>query len=127
MSGDDSLRFLREQPEGCFRVVEMLSDILRTAYAQLRCFAKVQSAYESLANLLICWCEQVGDETQEGIRSKITLTNREIAQMIGASRETVSRLMSRLKRQRIIAVDDSGLLVRDKTALAAKARPRRPF
>ncbi len=41
--------------------------------------------------------------------------------MIGASRETVSRLLGELKRQQIISIKDSTLLVRDRAALAAKA------
>ncbi|MCI0387335.1 MAG: Crp/Fnr family transcriptional regulator [Acidobacteria bacterium] len=120
---DDFLRFLREHPEVCLRVVEILSDILQAAHKQTRSFGKIHSSSERLANLLLSWCEQLGAETQEGIRLKIALTHQEIAQMIGASRETVSRLMSELKRRQIISVDDSGLLIRNRAALAAKARP----
>jgi CRP/FNR family transcriptional regulator len=119
---DDFLRFLREHPEVCFRVVEMLSGIIRAAHAQIRSFGKIHSTSEKLASLLLRWCEETGEETQEGIRLKLSLTHQEIAQMIGASRETVSRLMSELKRRQIISVDSSGLLVRDKAALAAKAK-----
>lgn len=122
---DDFLRFLREQPEVCFRVVEMLSGIIRSAHTRLRCFGGIHSASERLADLLLCWLEQMGEETEEGIRLKIKLTHQEIAQAIGASRETVTRLMGQLKRQQIITVDDSGLLVRDKAALAAKAGHRK--
>lgn len=41
--------------------------------------------------------------------------------MISASRETVSRLLGELKRQQIISIKGSTLLVQDMAALAAKA------
>ena len=63
----------------------------------------------------------MGDRTQEGIHLKLPLTHQEIAQMIGASRETVSRLLGELRRQRIISLNGSGLLIRDRDALSSKA------
>ena len=118
---DDFLRYLREQPEVCLRVIEMLSEILRAAHTQIRSFGKAHSAAERLARLLLCWGERMGDSTQEGIHLKLPLTHQEIAQMIGASRETVSRLLGELRRQQIISLNGSGLLIRDKDALSAKA------
>lgn len=118
---DDFLRYLREQPEVCLRVIEMLSEILRAAHTQIRSFGKAHSAAERLARLLLCWGERMGDSTQEGIHLKLPLTHQEIAQMIGASRETVSRLLGELRNQQIISLNGSGLLIRDKDALLAKA------
>ena len=118
---DDFLAFLRAYPEVCFRVVEMLSGSLRAASAQIRSFGKVNKAAERLSGLLLGWCDEAGEETREGIRLKIPFTHQEIAQMIGASRETVSRLLGELKRQEIISIKDSTLLVRDRSALAARA------
>lgn len=118
---DDFLAFLRAYPEVCFRVVEMLSSNLYAASAQIRSFGKVYKAAERLSGLLLRWCEETGEKTREGIRLKMPFTHQEIAQMIGASRETVSRLLGELKRQQIISIKDSTLLVRDKAALKAKA------
>jgi CRP/FNR family transcriptional regulator len=47
----------------------------------------------------------------------MTLTQEEIAQMIGTSRETVTRLFSNLKSKQIIEVRGSTMLIRDKAAL----------
>ncbi|HEX9002951.1 MAG TPA: Crp/Fnr family transcriptional regulator [Blastocatellia bacterium] len=118
---DDFLRYLREQPEVCLRVIEMLSEILRAAHTQIRSFGKTNSAAERLAGLLLCWGERMGDRTQEGIHLKLPLTHQEIAQMIGASRETVSRLLGELRHQRIISLNGSGLLIRDRDTLSSKA------
>jgi CRP/FNR family transcriptional regulator, cyclic AMP receptor protein len=118
---DDFLAFLRAYPEVCFRVVEMLSRSLHAASAQIRSFGKVNKAAERLSGLLLRWCREAGEETPEGIRLKIPFTHQEIAQMIGASRETVSRLLSELRRQKVISIKDSTLFILDSPALAARA------
>lgn len=118
---DDFLRYLREQPEVCLRVIEMLSEILRAAHGQIRSFGKAHSAAARLARILLCWSEQMGDRTQGGIHLKLPLTHQEIAQMIGTSRETVSRLLGELRQQQIISLNGSGLLIKDRDALSEKA------
>jgi CRP-like cAMP-binding protein len=52
------------------------------------------------------------------------LTHQVIAQMIGASRETVSRAMAEFQEKGIISVQRRLVTVTDRTALEARARPR---
>jgi CRP/FNR family cyclic AMP-dependent transcriptional regulator len=49
------------------------------------------------------------------------LTHEEMAQMIGASRETVTRLLSDLKKKQLIRLEGSTLVIRNRTALEALA------
>jgi CRP/FNR family transcriptional regulator len=51
------------------------------------------------------------------IRSTLTLTHREIAETIGASRETVTRLFAQFKRKGWIEVRGSALSLKDRAAL----------
>jgi DNA-binding transcriptional MocR family regulator len=51
------------------------------------------------------------------IRSTLTLTHREIAETIGASRETVTRLFAQFKRKGWIEVRGSALTLKDRAAL----------
>jgi CRP-like cAMP-binding protein len=44
-----------------------------------------------------------------------------MAQMIGSSRETVTRLLSDLKKKELIRLEGSALVIRNKTALEAIA------
>jgi len=44
-----------------------------------------------------------------------------MAQMIGSSRETVTRLLSDLKKKELIRLEGSTLVIRNKTALEAIA------
>jgi CRP/FNR family transcriptional regulator len=49
------------------------------------------------------------------------MTHEEMAQRIGSSRETVTRLLSDLKKKRLIRLEGSTLVIRDRTALKALA------
>ncbi len=55
------------------------------------------------------------------IRIRSSLTHEEIAQMIGSSRETVTRLLSELKKKELIRLEGSTLVIRNRTALEALA------
>lgn len=45
------------------------------------------------------------------------LTHEEMAQMIGASRETETRLLSDLRKKQLIRLEGSILVIRNRTAL----------
>jgi CRP/FNR family transcriptional regulator len=49
------------------------------------------------------------------------LTHEEIAQMIGTSRETVTRLFAELKKRQIVLSRGATLVIRNKAALRALA------
>jgi CRP/FNR family transcriptional regulator len=51
------------------------------------------------------------------IRLRLALTHEEMAQLIGTSRETVTRTLSEFKKQRVLEVTGSTLLIRNKAAL----------
>ncbi|AMW06630.1 hypothetical protein GEMMAAP_06785 [Gemmatimonas phototrophica] len=52
------------------------------------------------------------------------LTHQTMAQMIGASRETVSRAMAEFQEKQIISVQRRIVTITDRAALEARARPR---
>jgi CRP/FNR family cyclic AMP-dependent transcriptional regulator len=81
-----------------------------------------ESATEKLARLILKWSGDFGELTAGGIRLQILLTQEEIAQTIGSSRETVTRLFSALKRQKIIRVNGGAMVIRNSAALASLAQ-----
>ncbi len=111
------LNYLRSRPEASFRVAQHLSDAYAAVHEQMRILALSDSAAERLARLVLCWCRSEGRRTDEGIHLKVSLTHGEMAQMIGSSRETVTRLFSEWRARAIIRLHGSSLLVRDQAAL----------
>ena len=116
---EDFLRFLKENGSACLRVAEHLSNNYHNAFEQVRSLGLSHSASEKLAKLMLEWCAKSGKETDKGISLKLTLTHEEIAQLIGASRETVTRLLSDFKSKQLIHLKGSTLIIRNKPALVA--------
>lgn len=121
ISRPDLLALLGQQSFG-MDLVEMFSRQFSDFVDHTRMLALSESALEKLARLILRWGRDFGERTSEGVRVQIVLTQEEIAQIIGASRETVTRLFSVLKRDQIIRVKRDALWIRDSDALASLAQ-----
>jgi CRP/FNR family transcriptional regulator len=51
------------------------------------------------------------------VKAKLTLTHEEIAQMIGTSRETVTRVLSIIRKKNLVIIKGSTLTLKDKGGL----------
>jgi CRP/FNR family transcriptional regulator, cyclic AMP receptor protein len=114
---DHFMNFLTGHPEAGLRVAKHLSQAYTAVHEQMRALALSDSAAEKLARLLLHWIEKTGGRTEQNIRLKLSLTHDEIAQMIGMSRETVTRLLGELRDKGIIQLKGANLLIRNKAAL----------
>lgn len=116
---DDFMRFLNSNSEACMHTAQQLSENYQSAQREIRSLGLSQSTSEKLAKLLLDWCVRGGEETPRGVRLKVLLTHEEIAQMIGTTRETVTRLLGDFKKKKLIDVKGSTLLVLKKEQLQA--------
>lgn len=116
------LRLLKEHNEVCLRVAEQLSDHYNFACHEIRSLGLIHSTGEKMAKLLLEWSSRDRDTTQSMSRVKLPFTHEEIGQIIGTSRETVTRWFSDLKKKQILQSKGSTLLILDKKALLAMAR-----
>src|SRR5438477_4600808 len=119
VSRTDLLNLMGRQQSFSSDLVEMFSRQFSEFVDNTRMLLLSESALEKLARLIVRWGRDAGERTSEGIRVKLHLTQEEIAQIIGASRETVTRLFSILKRDQIIRVKRDSMWIRDSAALAA--------
>src|SRR5215475_3681962 len=113
---DDFLRFLQNHADACLHAAQHLSQNCQSAYEMIRSLGLSHSVSEKLARLLLEWAED-GEQTREGVRIKVSLTHEEIAQLIGTSRETVTRLFGEFRTKQIAHLRGSTLLIRNRTAL----------
>jgi len=118
ISREDFLRFLREHGEAALRVAQQLGETYHSAIAEMRTIGLSHSAGEKLARFLLDLC--AGYEEGKGdLKLTLTLTHEEIAQMIGASRETVTRLFTVFKKKQLLQVKGSILIINNKAGLEA--------
>jgi CRP/FNR family transcriptional regulator, cyclic AMP receptor protein len=113
---EDFLRFIKEHGDACLHVAKHLSRDCSSAYEVIRSIGLNNSASEKLARFLVEWASD-GRMNEGAIRVKLALTHDEMAQLIGSSRETVSRTLSEFKRQRWIELNGATLVLRNKAAL----------
>jgi len=116
----DFLRFMKEHADACLHVTQQLSNEVQSAYEMVRSIGLSHSVSEKLARLLLQWCGD-GRVTQDSIRLKVSLTHEEMAQLIGTSRETVTRTLGELKKRRVLELTGSTLLIRNRAALEGMA------
>src|SRR6201984_1954594 len=116
MARGDFLRFLRDHGEAALRVAQQLGETYHSAVAEMRTIGLSHSASEKLRRFLVDLCsDHTGVEGE--IKLTMTLTHEEIAQIIGASRETVTRLFSDFKKKQLLQVKGSTLIIRNRAAL----------
>jgi CRP/FNR family transcriptional regulator len=113
---DALLQFLRENGEVSLRVAEQLSRNYYTAYEEIRTLGLTHSPAEKFAKLLLGWTGSI-----DSPQVKLTLTHEEIAEMMGTTRETVSRLFSEFKKKQFLQVKGANLIIRNRPALEKMA------
>ena len=95
----DLLRLMRLHGELALWVTQHISQDYAATCREIRDLILSDSASEKLARLLVGWLDQ-NTEARNPSQMKLALTHEEIGQMIGTSRETVSRLFAGFKKQR---------------------------
>lgn len=113
---EDFLRFLRENPEASLRAAQQLSENYQIACEQVRSIGLAHSAMGKLAGFLLLWAAK-GQPTKQGTRVLLTLTHEEIGQMVGLSRETVTRTLGDFRRRQFVAGHGAAVVIQNKGAL----------
>lgn len=97
-------------------ILQMVGQKLDSSYIKARCIAG-----ERVERRVACILLKTLDESAgiRGCRERVDspLTNRDISGLIGSTEETVSRVMSRLKKEGIVGTQDKQLVVLDRDAL----------
>lgn len=113
---DHFLRFLEKHGDACLHAAQHLSQNCQSAYEMIRSLGLSHSVSEKLARLVLEWASD-GENTKDGIRIKISLTHEEIAQLIGTSRETVTRVLSEFRQKKLAHLRGSTLMILNKPGL----------
>lgn len=117
MRAEDFLKFIAEHGDACFRSSEQLSHECHAIADQLRSVGLSQTAQQKIAQLLLGWSEESGKPSGSEIRIRMAMTHQQIAELIGTSRETVTRTLAELRRRSVISSKGATLIIRDVEAL----------
>ena len=117
---DGLLRLMERSGELGLRSALAVSREFQSAYRDIHELVLARSSSGKLARLLLSWIGR-GVVTTEDVRIHAPVTHEEMAQRIGASRETVTRLLSELRKKDLIKLEGSTLIIRNRPALEALA------
>jgi CRP/FNR family transcriptional regulator, cyclic AMP receptor protein len=116
------LRLMEKYGELGLHTAQALSADFQTTYRDIHDLVLARSCSGKLAKLLLSWTPSREKHTLDSeIRIQNGVTHEGMAQMIGTSRETVTRLLSDLKKRELIRREGSTLVIRNRTALEAIA------
>jgi len=111
------LDYLRKHSEVALRVAEQLNVELRRSHQHLVRLALAPNARGKLAGLLLEWSERRGRRAPHGLSFRLLLTHEEIGELIGTSRETVTRLLGELRKQGVVEADGYRVTILDSAKL----------
>lgn len=112
----DLLRLMRTHGELALWVTRHISQDYAATCREIRDLILSDSASEKFARLLLGWLDQ-NTEARDPGQVKLALTHEEIGQMIGTTRETVTRLFAGFKKQHLIEQSGSTLVIPNRVAL----------
>jgi CRP/FNR family transcriptional regulator len=119
----DELRSLIERyPIIGINIIRHLSGRLQAAERELEAMA-YQRVDQRLARRLIDLAARFGVETERGTLIRARLTQQELAELVGTTRETLAHTLSDLRRRGILDTEHHQVVIRDAERLAEIADP----
>jgi len=118
---EDLLGLLEKQPSLAIRLSKLIG--FRRKYVENRVESLLfRNSHEKLAKLLLDLVAQFGKEDTRGTRIDLSLTHQELANLIGAVRETVSNILLDFKKKGWIENRGKVLIVHSRRDLEAIAK-----
>lgn len=116
LRNDDVENLIRSNPDIALKILKVMSKRLRQAQMQVRDLA-LKDTYGRLASMLLILARDHGCPCEGGTKIDLSLSRQELANLIGTSRETVTRILSDLKRSKVIDIDKQEIVIIDEQKL----------
>mgnify|MGYP003335662654 CR=1 FL=1 len=117
---DTYFDMLHRNPDAAIAVIKYLANRLHEAQEKAKILA-LDRADQRLAALLADMAARSGVKDPQGIRLIVRVTREDMANMVGTTTETAIRIMSRFKREHLVAGTANRLLIRNLNRLKALA------
>lgn len=113
---DKFLSLLRKHVAASLHAAQELGRSHTIACEQIRTLGFKESAPGKLARFLLDWTKK-GQQTNKGTRVRLALTHEEIGQVIGVSRETVTRVFGDFRSKHLVVFHGSTLRIQNRQGL----------
>ena len=122
VSREDFLLFLKEHRDACLHAAQQVSRDCQDAYDVVRSIALSHSISARVAKFLLASAAD-GQHTDGIILATLALTHEDIAQIVGANCETITRILSEFRRRDLVELRRSALIIYNKPALEQLVLP----
>jgi CRP/FNR family transcriptional regulator, cyclic AMP receptor protein len=113
---DDMLLFLKEHADASHHATQHLARDCSDSYGVARTIGLSHSVSERFARFLLETASD-GKVSNGSVRVRLAMTHEEISQLIGTSRETITRLLSEFRRNDLAELKGSMLIIHNHPAL----------
>ncbi|MGI9951160.1 Crp/Fnr family transcriptional regulator [Moorellaceae bacterium AZ2] len=108
----DMEELLRHNGEIALKIIKVMSRRLRQAQSHIRDLA-LRGAYGRMASALLQLAEEYGKDKGGKIVIDLSLSQQEMANLIGTSRETVARILAEFRRLGAISIERQRITIVD--------------
>lgn len=118
---EDFQELVRRYPEVALKIIRVLGQRLRQSMELVRDLSFKQVPHR-LAGLLLKLGSEYGGETEEGLLIDLPLSRQELADIVGTSRETITRELKKMEREGMLKVERRLITIIDLDRLKTWAR-----
>jgi CRP-like cAMP-binding protein len=102
--------YMRRYPEVSIKLMKIFIGRLRHADRQIEHLA-LHSVKGRMARMILDWVVNLGTIRPDGVHFQFPYTHKEIAGMLGTSRESVTRMITELKEEGFLSIDKNKVCV----------------
>ena len=117
---EDFRQFLQNNPQVLWEATSKILTRLRGLLERME-YMVFGNAYQKVASILVICAERFGMVKNHGILIRVPLTHRDVASLIGLTRETASVELKKLENARIISKSGGRILVKNFEKLKEEA------
>ena len=114
----DFIPFLERHPEACMRLLGVLCQRLRRTSQQLEEFMFLEGETR-IAKRLVRLAESFGREVEDGIRIERRLSQQQLGDMVGMSRESMNKQLGQWRRDDLVRLSHGFITITDLDRLRA--------
>lgn len=115
---EDFEHLVMEQPALAIRLLKLINARLREAQAKIKEMGLLDT-HSRTASLLLNLAKEYGKHGKDGISFELNLNRQDLASMIGTTRETVIRVLSKFRKLGIIDLQGDKITIIDPEELAS--------
>lgn len=116
IKNSDMEELIKTNPDIGIKIMRIMNRRLNSAQRLIRDLA-LKDTFSRLASTLMVLAKDHGEQTTKGTKITVALSRQELANLVGTSRETVTRALSDLKKQHIIHLEKQYITLLDEEEL----------